>query len=314
MAAVVSQVSAEAQASPARNPVPEEPVEPGRTRPPVRRRTPRGGSASRHLAVVPCGSTVVGSGTGRVDSAGGPDGVGDPADEAVRVVVVDGHPVFRLGLAALLDSLSGLGVVGVTGDVAELPALVDRYRPDVVVIDPHLDGGAGVAAVRDLASRHPGTGVLVVTMLDDDESVVALLRAGARGYLLKRAAPAELERAVRAVANGEVLLGPGIAGRAVGRLTGVRTSGSSPLPELTGREREVLDLVAQGLTNVLVARRLGLSPKTVRNHLSTVLHKLQVSDRSEAVRRARQAGLGQLSGTRGAGTAATGQGTSGLRW
>ncbi|MFI6820497.1 response regulator [Micromonospora sp. NPDC050187] len=255
---------------------------------------------------------AVGSGSGGVESAGGPEGAGDPAEAAIRVVVVDHHPVFRLGLAALLDSLSGLGVVGVTGDVAGAPALVDRHRPDVVVIDPHLAGGAGVAAVRDVVSRHPDTGVLAVTMLDDDESVVAVLRAGARGYLLKGAAPAELERAVRAVANGEVLLGPGIAGRAVGRLTGA--SDAPPLPELTGREREVLDLVAQGLTNVLVARRLGLSPKTVRNHLSTVLHKLQVTDRSEAVRRARQAGLGQLSGTRGAGTAATGQGTSGLRW
>jgi DNA-binding NarL/FixJ family response regulator len=230
------------------------------------------------------------------------------------VVVVDDHPVFRLGLAALLGSLPDLGVVGAAADVADALALVDRHRPDVVVIDPHLAGGSGVAVVRDIVTRHPDTGVLAVTMLDDDESVFAALRAGARGYLLKGAAPAELERAVRAVANGEVLLGPRVAAHAVGRLTGGRPGGEPPLPELTGREREVLDLVAQGLTNVLVARRLGLSPKTVRNHLSNVLHKLQVTDRSEAVRRARQAGLGQLSGARGAGTAATGQGTSGERW
>ncbi|MEU4570015.1 response regulator transcription factor [Micromonospora sp. NPDC023956] len=281
---------------------------------------------ARHLAVVPSGAAV-GPATDRVERAGGrsadggrpspcltPPGAGDPADAAIRVVVVDDHPVFRLGLAALLDSLPGLGVAGVSGDVPGAPALVDRYRPDVVVIDPHLARGAGAGTVRDVAARHPGTGVLVVTMLDDDESVLAALRAGARGYLLKGAAPAELERAVRAVANGEVLLGPGVAGRAVRRLADARAGGPPPLPELTGREREVLDLVAQGLTNVLVARRLGLSPKTVRNHLSTVLCKLQVTDRGEAVRRARQAGLGQLPALRGAGTTATGQGTSGQRW
>ncbi|BCL13329.1 response regulator [Micromonospora sagamiensis] len=314
MTVMVSQVSAEGSAWPA----PDAPVgEPRIRQRPVRRRTVRVGrpALARHLAVLPsCPEDAVHVGPAAVGPDRALSGVGDPAAAVIRVVVVDGHPVFRLGLAALLGSLADLGVVGATGDVATALTLVDRHRPDVVVIDPHLAGRAGATAVRDVVARHRRTGVLVVTTLDDDESVVAALRAGARGYLLKGAAPAELERAVRAVANGEVLLGPGIAGRAVGRLTGERGAGPPPLPELTGREREVLDLVAQGLTNVLVARRLGLSPKTVRNHLSTVLHKLQAADRSEAVRRARQAGLGQLSGARGAGTAATGQGTSGLRW
>jgi DNA-binding NarL/FixJ family response regulator len=129
-------------------------------------------------------------------------------------------------------------------------------------------------------------------MLGDDESVFASLRAGARGYLLKGAAPAEVERAVWAVANGEVLLGPEVASRALRYLSGARTAGPRPFPELTDREREVLDLVARGLDNATIARRLVLSPKTVRNNLSAILTKVQVADRSQLIVRARDAGLG----------------------
>ena len=136
-------------------------------------------------------------------------------------------------------------------------------------------------------------GVLVVTMLDDDDSVFASMRAGARGYLLKGAAPDEIERAIRAVANGEVLLGPGIAARAIAFLAGGRASGPTPFPDLTDREREVLDLVARGLDNQRIATRLAVSDKTVRNHLSNILTKLQVADRSQAIVRAREAGLGR---------------------
>ncbi|MFI6158453.1 response regulator [Micromonospora haikouensis] len=217
------------------------------------------------------------------------------ADEAaIRVAVVDDHPVFRLGMTALLASTPGLEVVGEAADADEAVRVADLTRPQVIIMDLHLGGGrSGVEATREIVGRHPGTGVLVVTMLDDDDSVFAALRAGARGYLLKGAAPGEVDRAVRAVANGEVLLGPVVASRAIGFLAGGRASGPAPFPELTDREREVLDLVAQGLSNLVIARRLTLSPKTVRNHLSNVLGKLQVADRSQAIRRAREAGLGQ---------------------
>ncbi|MFC8619763.1 response regulator [Micromonospora purpureochromogenes] len=213
--------------------------------------------------------------------------------EVIRVAVVDDHPVFRLGMTALLASTPGLEVVGEAADADGALRVADLHRPDVVVMDLHLGGRSGVEATREIVARHPGTGVLVVTMLDDDDWVFAALRAGARGYLLKGAAPAEVDRAVRAVANGEVLLGPVVAARAVSFLAGARSGAAAPFPELTDREREVLDLVAQGLSNVIIARRLTLSPKTVRNHLSNVLTKLQVADRSQAIVRAREAGLGQ---------------------
>ncbi|MFI7433950.1 response regulator [Micromonospora haikouensis] len=215
-------------------------------------------------------------------------------DAAIRVAVVDDHPVFRLGMTALLASTPGLEVVGEAADADEAVRVADLTSPEVIIMDLHLGGGrSGVEATREIVGRHPGIGVLVVTMLDDDDSVFAALRAGARGYLLKGAAPGEVDRAVRAVANGEVLLGPVVASRAIGFLAGGRASGPAPFPELTDREREVLDLVAQGLSNLVIARRLTLSPKTVRNHLSNVLGKLQVADRSQAIRRAREAGLGQ---------------------
>ncbi|MEV4493469.1 response regulator transcription factor [Micromonospora coxensis] len=213
--------------------------------------------------------------------------------EPIRVAVVDDHPVFRLGMTALLASIPGLAVIGEAADAEGALRVTDLHRPDVVVMDLHLPGRSGVEATREIVARHPGTGVLVVTMLDDDDWVFAALRAGARGYLLKGAAPAEVDRAVRAVANGEVLLGPAVAARAVSFLAGARAGSAAPFPELTDREREVLDLVAQGLSNVVIARRLTLSPKTVRNHLSNVLTKLQVTDRSQAIVRAREAGLGQ---------------------
>jgi DNA-binding NarL/FixJ family response regulator len=160
-------------------------------------------------------------------------------------------------------------------------------------MDLHLGASSGIDATREIVQRHPQLGVLVVTMLDDDDSVFASMRAGARGYLLKGADPVEVERAVRAVANGEILLGPSVAARAVAFLSGTRVGGgATPFPELTDREREVLDQVARGLDNLSIARRLSLSPKTVRNHLSNVLTKLQVADRAAAIVRAREAGLG----------------------
>lgn len=213
------------------------------------------------------------------------------ADAPIRLLVVDDHPVFRMGMVALLSSL-GLAVVAEAASAEEAVAAADAHEPDVVLMDLHLGTSSGVDATREIVRRHPGIGVLVVTMLDDDDSVFASMRAGARGYLLKGADPTEVERAVRAVANGEILLGPAVAERAVAFLAGTRVHGLPPYPELTDREREVLDQVARGLDNLSVARRLSLSPKTVRNHLSNILTKLQVTDRAQAIVRAREEGLG----------------------
>jgi DNA-binding NarL/FixJ family response regulator len=216
----------------------------------------------------------------------------DPAT-TIRIVVVDDHPVFRMGMSALLSSITGLTVVGEAATVDEAVAVARSSRPDVVVMDLHLGDGSGIDATRRILANDPDVGVLAVTMMDDDDSVFAAMRAGARGYLLKGASPDDIERAIRAVARGEVLLGPQVAARAIAYLTGSRAADTLAFPQLTGREREVLDLVARGLDNTSISRRLALSPKTVRNHLSNVFTKLQVADRSQAIVRAREAGLGR---------------------
>lgn len=213
-------------------------------------------------------------------------------DRHLRVLVVDDHPVFRMGLAALLTAMDGMVVSGEASSLDEAVAAIEQLDVDVVIMDLHLGDDSGVAATRELLARRPGIGVLVVTMMDDDDSVVAALRAGARGYLLKGAGPAEIERAIRAVAAGEVLLAPGVAARAMPLITGGRRSAAPAFPQLTEREYEVLELVAQGLDNLRIARRLSLSDKTVRNHLSNILTKLGVADRGAAIARARDAGLG----------------------
>ena len=206
----------------------------------------------------------------------------------VRVLVVDDHPLVRAGLRAVLDLQDDVAVVGEAGTAEEAVALASDLVPDVVVMDLHLPDGSGVEATRRIVAASPGIGVLVVTMVDDDASVVAALRAGARGYLLKGAGHAEIVRAVRGVAAGEAVLGPAVAGPVLGRLT---RPGEPALPELTGREREVLALVARGLGNHAIARHLVISDKTVGNHLSNIYAKLGVTDRAAAVARARAGGL-----------------------
>ncbi len=212
-------------------------------------------------------------------------------DGVLRLVVVDDHPVFRMGMVALLASLDGFEVVGEADDLRGSIDTVVELRPDVVLMDLNLGEESGVVATREIVARCPDVGVLVVTMLDDDDNVLAALRAGARGYVLKGAGPTEIERAVRAVAAGELLLSPGVAARALPHLAGTRAR-AQVFPQLTDRERDVLELVAQGLDNLTIARRLGLSDKTVRNNLSNVLNKLGVADRGAAIARARDAGLG----------------------
>lgn len=210
---------------------------------------------------------------------------------SVRMIVVDDHPVFRLGMVALLGSIPGFDVVAEADDVESAVAAATTHDVDVVLMDLNLGDESGVAATREILRRVPDVGVLVVTMMDDDDHVLAALRAGALGYVLKGAGPDEIERAVRAVAAGELLLSPQVAARAVPHLAGGRAR-TVVFPQLTDRERDVLELVAQGLDNLRIAHRLGLSDKTVRNNLSNILTKLGVADRGAAIARARDAGLG----------------------
>jgi DNA-binding NarL/FixJ family response regulator len=206
------------------------------------------------------------------------------------VVVVDDHPMFRDGLVGLVDSLDWADVVGQAEDADTAVALVRELRPDLVLMDLHLTSGNGLDATARITAELPGTAVLVLTMVENDDAVAAALRAGARGYLVKGASRAQIRRALEAVADGETILGRGTAGA----LSRLHFSGDalSAFPGLTEREREVLGLLATGMSNSEIATRLFLSDKTVRNIVSTLFAKLEVSSRAEAVARARDAGLG----------------------
>jgi len=212
----------------------------------------------------------------------------------VRVVIADDHPMFRYGLKAAVAAAGEVEIVGEAADGQELLAVVDHTQPDVVLTDlamPTMDGATAAAAIL---ARHPNVAVLVLTMHDDNQALFSALRAGARGYLLKGADRTEIIRAVLAVAAGEAVYGATVARRITDFFTGAqRDYTASAFPELTDRERGVLDLVAAGCGNHDIARRLNLSEKTVRNHVSAILVKLQVRDRAAAVAKARDAGLGK---------------------
>jgi len=210
----------------------------------------------------------------------------------IRVVAADDHPMVRDGLRALLGSLPGMDLVGEAATGREAVRAAVTGRPDVLVMDLHMPELDGVAATAELGRVAPEVAVLVLTMLDDDESVFAAMRAGARGYLVKGAGQAEIVRAITAVSSGEVIFGPGVARQVLAYFAAPRPARIS-FPELTPRERQVLDLVAAGLPNAVIAARLGLSAKTVGNHTSAIFAKLQVADRAEAIVRAREAGLGR---------------------
>jgi DNA-binding NarL/FixJ family response regulator len=214
------------------------------------------------------------------------------SDRTIRVLVVDDHPLYREGLVGAIDTMPGKEVVGEAGDGAEAVRRTAELAPDVVVMDLHMPELNGVDATRAITADHPDVAVLVLTMLEGDDSVFAAVRAGAKGYLLKGADRAEIGRALDAVAHGEVVFSSSIAQRVLAFFAGGRAAATTPFPELTEREREVLDLVARGLTNAEIARRLVVSDKTVRNHVSNVFAKLHVAGRAEAVARARDAGLG----------------------
>lgn len=211
----------------------------------------------------------------------------------VRVVLADDHPMYRYGLAAILAQSDSVEVVATADSGQGLLDAVELHHPDVVITDLSMPDLDGVAATRALRALDPAPGVLVLTMHEDDEHVFAALRAGAGGYLVKGADGDEIVRAVLAVAHGDAMYGRSVARRIVSFFSGGadQSPAERAFPELTPREREVLELVATGCRNHEVARRLGMSEKTVRNHVSQVLLKLQVPDRTAAALKAREAGL-----------------------
>ena len=213
--------------------------------------------------------------------------------EAIRVLIADDHTLFRAGLHALLNLFSDIQVVGEASSGEETIAQAKELQPDIILMDLQLPGANGIEATRHILLNNPNTGVVVVTMFEDDSSIFSAMRAGARGYILKEANEDEVLRAIRAVAQGEAIFGPSIARRMVQFFSVSRLEPNVVFPELTEREREILNLIAKGETNAGIVHRLVLSPNTVRNHISNIFSKLQVADRAEAIIRAREAGLGQ---------------------
>ncbi|WP_396278745.1 response regulator [Kibdelosporangium aridum] len=214
-----------------------------------------------------------------------------PPEKELTVVLADDHPVVRGGLMALLSSVEGITVVAEATNGREAVEETVKHRPDVLLVDLQMPDLNGIAATREVLKAAPDVAVLVLTMFHDDESVVSAMRAGARGYILKGAGQEDIVRAVRGVAAGEAIFGQNVAHRVLDLLATPRTA--EPFPDLTAREREVLDLVAAGLGNAVIARQLHLAPKTVSNHISAIFAKLRVVDRAAAIVRAREAGLGR---------------------
>lgn len=211
----------------------------------------------------------------------------------IKILIADDHPVFRFGLRALIATQPDMEVVGEAADGEEAVRMTVMKSPDVVLMDINMPGLSGIEATRRINDVLPKTGILVLSMLDDD-SVFSALRAGARGYLVKGSEGDVTLRAIRSIAEGETIFSPGIANRVMNYLTSKQnTREKVPFPELTAREREILELIAQGLTNAAIAERLIISPKTVRNQVSEIYGKLQVASRGEAVARARDAGFGE---------------------
>lgn len=210
-----------------------------------------------------------------------------------RILICDDHPVFRFGLRALLESQSDMLVVGEAESGQDAVHMATSLQPDVVLMDINMSGLNGVDATRQIMKDAPEIAVLIITMFDDD-TVFTAMQAGARGYLLKGAKGDETLRAIRAVSNGEVIFSPGVAEQMMTYFArGMKTTPDTPFPDLTPREREILVLLAQGLTNAAIAEKLVLSPKTIRNQVSNIFSKLQVATRSEAIIKAREAGLGK---------------------
>lgn len=217
----------------------------------------------------------------------------------IRVLLADDHPVYRLGLRALLESLEGFEVVGEAATGGQAVAGAAELRPDVVVMDLHMPELDGIAATKAIIRRDPDRAMLILTHSDEDQSLLDAVLAGARGYVLKEAGTESIVRAIQGVADGQMILGESVAGKVASLLATGRSRSSRPFPELTDREFTILDLMAQGLNNSAIGLRLGVGDKRVRNCVSDIYTKLRVADRSEAIVRARDAGLGRLPGGNG---------------
>jgi DNA-binding NarL/FixJ family response regulator len=215
-------------------------------------------------------------------------------ERTIRVLIADDHAVYREGLRAVLGPEPDMEVVGEAATGKEVLERATELRPDVILMDIQMPNVNGIEATRRILEANPDVGVVVLTMFEDDDSVFSAMRAGARGYVLKGADPSEILKVLRAVAGGEAYFGPEIAWRLVDFFSAPRPpSPEQAFPELTAREVEILDLIAQGHSNAKIAARLFVSPNTVRNHITHIFAKLQIADRAHAIVRAREAGLGQ---------------------
>lgn len=220
---------------------------------------------------------------------------------SIQVLIADDHIFYREGVRALLGRSPEISVAGEASTGEEVIARTGELKPDVILMDLKMPGVNGIDATRIIHEKYPNVGVLVITMFDDDDSVFAAMRAGALGYLLKDADRDELVRAIVAVKKGEAIFSPAIARRMVqyfnsvpGRQPSTRKDQPDKFAELTEREREILDMIADGQNNHFIATNLNLSIKTVQNYVSNILMKLQVADRAKAIIRAREAGFGGL--------------------
>lgn len=213
--------------------------------------------------------------------------------EPLRVLIADDHPLFRHGLSALLNTSPDFEVIGEATSGEEVITMAAALQPDVILMDIHMPGINGIEATRHILHTSPTIRILIITMFEDDASVFTAMRAGARGYMLKDAQKADMLAAIRAVGRGEAIFSPTIATRLIDFFAAPRpTISPQAFPELTDREREILDLIAKGYNNTEIATRLVLSQNTVRNYVSNVFSKLQVADRAQAIIRARESGLG----------------------
>ena len=210
--------------------------------------------------------------------------------DRIGVVIADDHEVVRRGIRSLLLTIEDIEVVGEAATGDDAVAIATELVPDVVLLDLQMPGGHGLDATRQITTVLPSVAVVILTMYEDADSIDAALRAGARGYLLKGASQDDVVQAIRAAARGHVILGPGAAERLLDRLN-TRAAGSVVFPQLTDRERDVLSLVANGQNNTAIGQALHLAPKTIANHVSNILTKLQIADRAEAIVAARRAGL-----------------------
>ncbi|HMO58920.1 MAG TPA: response regulator transcription factor [Roseiflexaceae bacterium] len=213
----------------------------------------------------------------------------------IRVLIVDDHTLFREGLIAIMANAQDLVVVGETGIGTDAITMLHELQPDVVLMDINMPGSNGIVVTRQILAQQPAIGVIMLTMLEDDESLFAAMCAGARGYILKGARKSEVLRTIRAVAAGEALFGPAIAARVTALFQQQSVApyqAAIAFPDLTEREREVLELIAQGASNQVIARQLSISAKTVSNYISIIFSKLQVIDRAQAIVKARRAGFG----------------------